>query len=33
MTDFEYLRGKCPVFREPHHGVAAVTGYDEVDSK
>src|ERR1700716_1047470 len=23
------LRGKCPVLREPHHGVFMVTGYDE----
>ena len=27
---FEYLREKCPAFREPHHGVVAVTGYDDV---
>jgi cytochrome P450 len=27
---YEYLRGQGPVFREPHHGVAAVTGYAEV---
>jgi cytochrome P450 len=27
---FEYLRGQHPVFREPHHGVVAVTGYPEV---
>src|SRR3954470_24173058 len=26
---FEYLRAKGPVVREPHHGVAIVTGYDE----
>jgi len=26
---FEYLRGQCPVQRERHHGVMAVTGYDE----
>ena len=26
---FEALRGKCPVQREPHHGVMMVTGYDE----
>jgi cytochrome P450 len=26
---FEHLRGKCPVAREPHHGVMAVTGYEE----
>jgi cytochrome P450 len=26
----EYLRSHGPVFREPHHGVVAVTGYAEV---
>ena len=26
---FEYLRSRGPVCREPHHGVVAVTGYDE----
>jgi cytochrome P450 len=26
----EYLRSQGPVFREPHHGVVAVTGYAEV---
>lgn len=26
---FEYLRGKCPVVREPHHGVMVVTGREE----
>jgi cytochrome P450 len=26
----DYLRGRGPVFREPHHGVVAVTGYAEV---
>jgi cytochrome P450 len=26
---FDYLRGKGPVVKEPHHGVVAVTGYDE----
>ncbi|MFV2213794.1 cytochrome P450 [Actinomadura sp. LOL_016] len=25
---FDRLRGQCPVRIEPHHGVAAVTGYD-----
>jgi cytochrome P450 len=25
----EHLRSQCPVYREPHHGVMAVTGYDE----
>ena len=23
---FERIREKCPAFREPHHGVVAVTG-------
>ncbi|GAS87709.1 cytochrome P450 [Mycolicibacterium brisbanense] len=27
---YEYLRGRGPVFAEPHHGVVAVTGYLEV---
>ena len=26
---FEHLRATCPVARLPHHGVVAVTGYDE----
>ncbi|MEZ0362707.1 cytochrome P450 [Mycobacterium sp. pUA109] len=26
---FDHLRSKGPVVREPHHGVIAVTGYDE----
>lgn len=26
---FEWLRGQCPVQREPHHDVVMVTGYDE----
>ncbi len=26
---FEYLRGKCPVVKEPYHDVYMVTGYDE----
>ena len=26
---FDYLREKGPVVREPHHGVVAVTGYEE----
>ena len=26
---FEHLRGKCPVTSLPHHGVVAVSGYDE----
>src|SRR6185312_8537073 len=29
-TYFEDLRQTCPAFREPHHGVVAVTGYDDV---
>ena len=27
---YEHLRSKCPVQREPHHGVVMITGYDEV---
>jgi cytochrome P450 len=27
---WDYLRSQGPVFREPHHGVIAVTGYQEV---
>ncbi|ORA33252.1 cytochrome P450 [Mycobacterium aquaticum] len=27
---YEYLRSRGPVFTEPHHGVVAVTGYQEV---
>ncbi|OHV06653.1 cytochrome P450 [Mycobacterium talmoniae] len=27
---YEYLRSQGPVFREPHHGVVAITGYREV---
>ncbi|MEX3101689.1 MULTISPECIES: cytochrome P450 [unclassified Streptomyces] len=26
---FDALRARCPVTREPHHGVTMVTGYDE----
>lgn len=26
---FDHQRGKCPVLREPHYGVVAVTGYEE----
>ncbi len=26
---FEALRAKCPVWREPHHQVVMVTGYEE----
>ena len=29
FTYFDYLRQKCPVTHLPHHGVIAVTGYDE----
>jgi len=29
---YEYLRAHGPVWREPHHGVVMVTGYDEVVS-
>ena len=25
---FDALRERCPVRREPHHGVVMVTGYD-----
>jgi cytochrome P450 len=28
---FEYLRSECPVQPLPHHGVVAVTGYDEAN--
>ena len=27
---FERIRQECPAFREPHHGVVAVTGYADV---
>ncbi len=27
---FEHIRGKCPAFREPHHDVVVVTGYDDL---
>ena len=27
---FDYVRSQNPVFREPHHGVVVVTGYQEV---
>lgn len=27
---FEHVRAKCPAFREPHHGVVVVTGYEDV---
>jgi cytochrome P450 family 150 subfamily A5 len=26
---YDFLRGQCPVRREPHHGVVMVTGYEE----
>ena len=26
---FDHLRSKCPVVREPHYGVLAITGYEE----
>ena len=26
---FDYLRGQCPVMREPHQGIVMVTGYNE----
>ena len=29
---FDYLRNRCPVTREPHHGVVAVTGWDEANT-
>lgn len=29
---FELLRDRCPISREPHHGVFLVTGYDEACS-
>ena len=29
---FDHLRSKCPVSREPHHGVIAVTGWDEANA-
>ena len=29
---FDDLRERCPVWREPHHGVVMVTGYDEATS-
>lgn len=29
---WDYLRGHGPVFREPHYGVVAVTGYQEVQA-
>ncbi|BBY14997.1 cytochrome P450 [Mycolicibacterium litorale] len=29
---FDHLRAKCPVIREPHHGVVAVTGWEEANA-
>lgn len=29
---FDHLRSKCPVIREPHHGVVAVTGWEEANA-
>ncbi|MGE2715303.1 cytochrome P450 [Mycolicibacterium litorale] len=29
---FDHLRAKCPVVREPHHGVVAVTGWEEANA-
>ena len=29
---FDHLRGQCPVLKEPHHGVVAVTGWDEANA-
>jgi cytochrome P450 len=29
---FDHLRSKCPVVREPHYGVLAITGYDEANA-
>ena len=29
---FDHLRSKCPVLREPHHGVIAVTGWEEANA-
>ncbi|OBK35645.1 cytochrome [Mycobacterium sp. 1245111.1] len=29
---FDHLRNKCPVLREPHHGVIAVTGWEEANA-
>jgi cytochrome P450 len=29
---FDHLRAKCPVAREPHHGVVAVTGWEEANA-
>lgn len=29
---FDHLRSKCPVLKEPHHGVVAVTGWEEANA-
>jgi cytochrome P450 len=29
---FDHLRSKCPVVEEPHHGVLAVTGWEEANA-
>jgi cytochrome P450 len=29
---FDYLRDRCPVTREPHHGVVTVTGWEEANA-
>jgi cytochrome P450 len=29
---FDHMRSKCPVVKEPHHGVIAVTGWDEANA-
>ncbi|KUI29035.1 cytochrome P450 [Mycobacterium sp. GA-2829] len=29
---FDHLRSKCPVVKEPHYGVVAVTGWDEANA-
>jgi hypothetical protein len=29
---FDHLRSKCPVSKEPHHGVVAVTGWEEANA-
>ncbi|EHI12784.1 cytochrome P450 [Mycolicibacterium thermoresistibile] len=28
---FDHMRSKCPIAREPHHGVIAVTGWEEAN--
>lgn len=29
---FDHMRSKCPVAKEPHHGVIAVTGWEEANN-